>query len=473
MKKLLILAALLPMLALPNAAAPQDGGIASLRQTSKAFSSVAMKVSPSVVFIQVESQSEAPDERDLAGWPFQDDLFSRLFGDDFPGLARPAPKKPRHAISQGSGFVFASDRHAAFILTNNHVVENAQRIRIRFQDGQELDATLRGADPRTDVAVLKVAAPGLPALKWGDSSKLEVGEWVVAMGNPFGLSHSLTTGVVSAKGRTSLGINDYEDFIQTDAAINPGNSGGPLLNLDGEVVGMNTAIFSRSGGYMGVGFAIPSKLARAIADQLVARGRVVRGYVGLSVQPLTREVAEAMHLKHQRGVLVNEVQAGSPAHRAGIQPGDVLTSLDGTLLADGGHYRNQTALAQPGSKLLLGLVRNGHAMEIPVTVALLDEDAIQRAEAIRALGVAVRGLTPDEVRRTRVKTGVVVTSVTPQSLAALAGIAPGTLILEINRKAVGNPSEFSAALTEGSANGSVLLRIADNGHSRYVTLRWR
>jgi serine protease Do len=471
MKQLFVLAAQLPTLAQPAPATAQDGGIASLRQTSKAFSSVAARVSPSVVFIQVESQAEAGGNGD-PNWPFQDDLFGRLFGNDFPGLARPAPKKPRRDISQGSGFVFASEGNTAFILTNNHVVENAQRIRIRFQDGRELDATLQGADPRTDVTVLKVAARGLPALKRGDSSKLEVGEWVVAMGNPFGLSHTLTTGVVSAKGRTSLGINDYEDFIQTDAAINPGNSGGPLLNLDSVVVGMNTAIFSRSGGYMGVGFAITSKLARAIAEQLVARGRVVRGYVGLSVQPLTQEIAEAMRLKRMQGVLVNEVQAGSPAQRAGIRAGDVLTHLDGAPLSDGGHYRNQTALAQPGSKLVLGLVRNGHAIDIPVTVALLDEAAILRAEAVKALGVAVRALTPDEMRRARIQSGVVVTTVAPQSLAALAGIAPGTLVLEVNRKTVGSPAEFEAALAEGSDNGSVLLRVADNGRSRYVTLRW-
>ncbi|MFO7542949.1 MAG: Do family serine endopeptidase [Thiobacillus sp.] len=473
MKKFLLLAALLPWLPLPGAVTAQDGGIASLRQTSKAFSSVAAKVSPSVVFIQVESPSEAADARDPAGWPFQDDLFSRLFRDDFPGLTRPAPKKPRRDISQGSGFVFSADGNTVFILTNSHVVENAQRIRIRFQDGREFDATLQGADPRTDVAVLKIAARGLPVLKWGDSSKLEVGEWVVAMGNPFGLSHTLTTGVVSAKGRTSLGINDYEDFIQTDAAINPGNSGGPLLNLDGEVVGMNTAIFSRSGGYMGVGFAIPSKLVRAIADQLVARGRVVRGHVGLSVQPLTQEIAEALRLKRREGVLVNEVQAGSPAQRAGVQVGDVLLSLDGAPLSDGGHYRNQAALAKPGSKLVLGLMREGRTLDIPVTVALLDEEAILRAEANRALGVEVRGLSPEEARRTRIDSAVVVTSVAQKSLAALAGIVPGTLILEVNRKPVGNPVDFSAALAEGGTNGSVLLRIADNGRSRYVTLRWR
>ena len=473
MNKLLAIATLLPFLALPAGGMAADGGLESLRQTSKAFSAVAKQVAPAVAFIHVEGQAAARNAASPDGWPFQDDVFRRFFGDDFPGLSRPVPQKPRRTVGQGSGFVFSSQGDTSYLLTNNHVIEGAQRIRVRFQDGREFDASLQGADPRSDVAVLKIAARGLPALKWGDSARLEVGEWVVAMGNPFGLSHTLTTGVVSAKGRTSLGINDYEDFIQTDAAINPGNSGGPLLNLDGEVVGMNTAIFSRSGGYMGVGFAIPSNLTRTIAEQLVASGRVTRGYIGLTVQPLTREIAEALRLNHNQGALVNEVQAGSPAQRAGIREGDVLTRFDGTPLSDGGQYRNRAALARPGSTVTLALVREGRHLEIPVTVERLDEEAVLRAEATEALGVAVRELTPEETRRVRISKAVLVTAVAPQSPAARAGIAPGTLILEVNRKSVGNPVDFAAALAGSRANGSVLLRLADSGSSRYVTLRWR
>jgi serine protease Do len=472
MKKLFLITACLPLLFLPPVFAAQDGGIESLRQTGKAFSSVARKVSPSVVFIHVEGRS--PDAENGTGdWPFQDDLLRRFFGDDFPGLARPAPKKPRRAIGQGSGFVFSARGDTAYILTNSHVVEDAERIRVKLHDGREYDAALQGTDPRSDIAVLKVEARGLTALKWGDSAKLEVGEWVVAMGNPFGLSHTLTTGVVSAKGRTSLGINDYEDFIQTDAAINPGNSGGPLLNLDGEVVGVNTAIFSRSGGHMGVGFAIPSKLARTIAEQLLASGRVVRGYIGLTVQPLSMEIAEALQLTQTRGALVNEVQAGSPAEQAGLRAGDVLTHFDGSPLADGGQYRNRAAMAKPGSSVTLGLIRDGKPLQIAVKVRLLDEAAVQRAEAAAALGIAVRGLTPDETRRVRVAKAVVVTGVAPRSVAALAGIRPGTLIVEVNRRPVGNPEEFAAALAESADTGAALLRIADNGRSRQVNLRWR
>lgn len=447
----------------------QDGGIESLRQTGKAFSSVARKVAPSVVFIQVEERSQV-EER--GSWAFHEDIFRHFFGDDFQGFSRrEQPRQPRRAISQGSGFVFASRGDTAYILTNSHVVEDASSIRVKFQDGREFDARIKGMDPKSDVAVLEVTARGLPALKWGDSNRLEVGEWVVAMGNPFGLSHTLTTGVVSAKGRTSLGINDYEDFIQTDAAINPGNSGGPLVNLDAEVVGMNTAIFSRSGGYMGVGFAIPSNLARTIAEQLLTAGKVVRGYLGLAVQPLTRDMAEALSLKEMRGVLINQVSPDSPAQQAGIRAGDVLLNFDGQALDDIGHYRNRVALAQPDRTVRLELLRDGRPFTVQVRVGRLDETAAARAEAIQALGIAVRSLSVEEGRRLRPDAGVVVSSVEPGSLAAMAGMAPGTLILEVNHKPIATPTDFSAAL--GAAQGRVLLRIVDNGRSRYLTLRWR
>ncbi len=447
-----------------------DAGIERLRATGKAFSAVAKQASPSVVFIQVEGVDETAT---AAGeWPFQDDLFRRFFGDDFPALPRrPKQNTPRAVIGQGSGFVFADAQDKTYILTNSHVVENASRIRVKLRDGREFDARLKATDPKSDIAVLEIAARGLPTLKWADSSRLEVGEWVVALGNPFGLSHTLTVGVVSATGRTSLGINDYEDFIQTDAAINPGNSGGPLLNLDGEVVGMNTAIFSQSGGYMGVGFAIPSNLARAIADQIVANGGVVRGYIGLAVQPLSADLAEALHIEGGQGVLVNQVYPGSPAEQAGIRPGDVLTHFDGLALADGGHYRNQAAQAKPDSSVVLGLLRDGHRLQITVRVGRIDETAVQRAEAARAIGLGVRALSADESRRLRDARAVLVTSVARGSLAALANIRPGTLILEVNRKPVSTPEEFNAAL--GESDASALLRLLDNGGNRSITLRWR
>jgi serine protease Do len=463
-------ALLLGVLLVPGWTGAQDGGIERLRQTGKAFSSVAKRAAPGVVFVQVEGRAERGDVQQEV-WPFHDDLFRRFFGDEFPGLGRPAPKNQRRTIGQGSGFVFAADGDMTYIVTNNHVVANAERVRVKFQDGRELDARLQGADPKSDVAVLKVAARGLPALNWGDSSRLDVGEWVVALGNPFGLSNTLTTGVVSAKGRTSLGINDYEDFIQTDAAINPGNSGGPLLNLDSGVVGMNTAIFSKSGGYMGVGFAIPSNLVRAIAEQLATTGQVVRGYIGLTVQPLTPDMAEVLGLPEQHGVLVSQVNPDSPAEGAGLRVGDLITSFDGVQLTDGGHFRNRAALAVPGASVTLGLVRDGRRLDVPVRVGRLNEEGLQGPQAAQALGVSVRGLSPREARRLGLSKVVVVIAVEPQSVADLAGISPGTLVLEVNGRTVGSPAEFAAALAEG--RDGVALRILDGGPSRSLSLRWR
>ncbi len=457
------------LLAMPAAA---DNGIESLRQTGKAFSSVARKVAPAVVFIQVDTQVEREERQATDGWPFQDDLFRQFFGDDFPALGpRRAPGKPRRATSQGSGFVFSAQGDSRYILTNNHVVADAGRIRVKFQDGREYEAKLQGADPKSDVAVLKIEARGRPILAWGDAGRLEVGEWVVAMGNPFGLSQTLTTGVVSAKGRTSLGISDYEDFIQTDAAINPGNSGGPLLNLDGEVVGMNTAIFTRSGGYMGVGFAIPSNLARSIAEQLVRDGRVVRGYIGLAVQPLTQDLAQALGIKENTGVLVNRVNDGSPAEAAGIRPGDVLISLDGNALTEGGQYRNRAAQTQPGSRIKIGVIREGRPLELEVKVGRLDEEAAQGPEAAQVIGLTLRSLTPAERARVKSIRGVLVAAVAADSLAAQAGIVPGSLILEANKQAVSSPQEFAKVLE--SSQGAVLLRLLEMGRSRYISLRWR
>ena len=332
-----------------------DGAVENLRQTGKAFASVARTVSPSVVFIQVEikasaafTQFSSPFNEEL---PFGDDFFKRFFGDQFRGIPRtPRPNKPQdehRAVEQGSGFVIAAkDRllsDKTYILTNNHVVENTDKIRVRFQDGREFDAKITGRDPQSDIAVIEIKAGGIPALLMADSSKLEVGEWVIAIGNPFGLSHTLTVGVVSAKGRTSIGINDYEDFIQTDAAINPGNSGGLLLNLDGEVVGINTAIFSRSGGYMGVGFAIPSNLAKGIANQLIEHGDVTRGHLGIVVQQLTPDLAESFDIKTNQGILVAQVSKNSPAEKAGLHQGDIILNFQGD------PSKRCRQLSQPGS----------------------------------------------------------------------------------------------------------------------------
>ena len=319
-----------------------DGDAESLRQSSKAFSSVAKAVSPSVAYIQVEGESATQPPHPFMS-PFDEDFFERFFGEDFfekhypdqrPG--QQSPEHKRRMVSQGSGFIFKSESglltDKTYLMTNNHVVEGAENIRVKFLDGEEYDAEITGRDPQSDIAVIEIENSDRPALKLGDSSTLEVGEWVVAIGNPFGLSHTLTVGVVSAKGRTSLGINDYEDFIQTDAAINPGNSGGPLVNLEAEVIGMSTAIFTRNGGYMGIGFAIPINMAKEIANQLIDKGEVNRGYLGVYIQPLTPDLAEVFNTSQKQGILVADVNESSPAARAGLEVLDVgrrSSSLEG------------------------------------------------------------------------------------------------------------------------------------------------
>jgi len=314
------------LLASASVIATENEAFKTLRDSSRAFAKVAREVSPSVVFIQVEKIRST--NLQYFDSPFGNDFFERFFTEPFPRFEIPNTPKNKRSLSQGSGFIFAikdrllSDR--SFILTNNHVIEDANKIRVTLNSGVEFDAKVVGADPRSDIAVLSIDTIEVNTVTLGDSSALEVGEWVVAIGNPFGLNHSLTVGVVSAKGLTSLGITDYEDFIQTDAAINPGNSGGPLVNLYAEVIAMNTAIFTNNGGYMGVGFAISINLAKNIADQLINDGEVTRGYLGVVVQDLTKELAESFELDNYQGILIAQVAEDSPAEKAGLKEGDVI-----------------------------------------------------------------------------------------------------------------------------------------------------
>lgn len=479
---LLTLALLMPV----DLLAQQGNGVESLRQTSKAFAEVARKVSPSVVLIQVERETEVAQISpfgDGQQWPFGDDLFKRFFGDRFPDMPRfnaPGGKQPgrqRAVVGQGSGFVFAANNNKTYILTNNHVIEGNDKISVKFLDGREFEAKIKGTDPKSDIAVIEIEASGLPVVQIGDYSQLEVGEWVVAIGNPFGLSHTLTVGVVSAKGRTSLGINDYEDFIQTDAAINPGNSGGPLVNLDGEVIGMNTAIFSRSGGYMGIGFAIPINLAARIANQLIEKGEVERGYLGIMIQPLTADLAKSFDLKNDKGILIAQVTKNSPADKAGLKAGDVIVNYQGRPMSDTGDFRNQVALAQPGSKVEFDIIRDGKQRNISVKVDKLSDHkqaAQESSQASEKLGMVVQTITADLAKQLGIKAGkgVIVTEVAPGSVATMAGIGRGSVILEVNRKAVNTAAEFDQAI-KNSVNNKVLLLVRDDEVSRYVVLSWR
>jgi serine protease Do len=466
---------------MPLGAFAQNGSIESLKQTGKAFAEVSRKVSPSVVFIQVESVQKSQATPFEQGSPFNDELFRRFFGEGFRGFGNPGQPQQRKTMGQGSGFVFSLDKgllsSKAYILTNNHVVEGATRIRVTFKDGNEYDATVKGTDPKSDIAVLEIEASDIPTLNLGDSSKLEVGEWVVAIGNPFGLTHTLTAGVVSAKGRTSIGITDYEDFIQTDAAINPGNSGGPLVNLDGEVIGINTAIFSRSGGYMGVGFAIPINMAKGIAEQLLEGGEVTRGYLGIMIQNLTPDLAESFGVKHRDGILVAQVAEDSPAAEGGLMTGDLIVRYRGEKVNDVGSFRNRVSLTRPGTEAEIEIIRQGDSETLEVTIGELNAgeqvaQAKSSTQSTAKLGVSVQTITPELARQFDAKAGrgVVVTRVESGSLAAMAGIEVGTIIYEINRQRVTSAEQFKTLIDE--SEGRALLLIGRGEMTRFIVLDW-
>ena len=384
-------------------------------------------------------------------------------------------------MGQGSGFVFKIDSgllsKKTYILTNNHVVDHADKIRIKFQNGKEYDAKVTGTDPKSDVAVIEIKTNDIPALSIGDSSKLDVGEWVVAIGNPFGLSHTLTVGVVSAKGRTAIGINDYENFIQTDAAINPGNSGGPLVNLDGQVIGMNTAIFSRSGGSMGIGFAIPINLAKTIANQLIDKGVVVRGHLGVVIQPLTADLAKSFGIK-QEGILIAQVTEDSPAQKAGFKQGDIINTYQGRKVESIGTFRNQVALTPPDTKTELTILRDGKRKILDVKIGKQDKNmevASGPAQSSDELGMTVQTITPQLAEQFNIKpeTGIVVTEVQPYSIAAAAGIKTGSIILQANRKTVKNTAEFNHIIKDSNTSKSVVLLVLDDNYQRYIVLNWK
>jgi serine protease Do len=408
-------------------------------------------------------------------------ISSGFFGERFPGIPRQQQQPRRHrTVGQGSGFVFSHGKDffakKTYVLTNNHVVKDAERIRVKFKDGREFYAQIKGTDPKSDIAVLEIEKTEAPTLTLGDSSRLDVGEWVLAIGNPFGLSHTMTAGIVSAKGRTSLGISDYDDFIQTDAAINPGNSGGPLVNLDGEVVGINTAIFSRSGGYMGVGFAIPINMAKAIANQLLDKGEVRRGFLGIAIQPLTPELAESFGTEQQKGIVVAEVFEGPPADKAGLRQGDVIVKLTERDVEDIGDFRNRVSLTPPGSKVDLEIIRNGHSQVVEVAVGELAEQKIADSSTKTAedLGLTVQTLNSELAKSLGVSImqGVVVTSVSPGSISAMAGIDPGTVITQVDRKPVRSAAEFKKRVDEAGSKRQVLLLVSKDDMSRFVSLRW-
>jgi serine protease Do len=463
----------------PLSAAATDKAIQNLEQSGQAFASIARKISPAVVSLKVEkkvaSNSQAGNQDDSAN-PLNDEMLKRFFGDRLPeGLRhRQGPAQKHTVVGQGSGFIVSSD---GYILTNHHVVGDTTKVTVRFHDGRELVAKVVGSDSQSDVAVIKVDAKNLTILPLGDSTTTEVGEWVLASGAPFGLTQTLTAGIVSAVGRNSVGITNYENFIQTDAAINPGNSGGPLVNLRGEVIGINTAIFSKNGGSVGLGFAIPIDMAKQVYDQIISHGSVVRGYLGVRIQALNQDLADQFGLKDSHGVLVGDVQKGTPGEKAGLKQADVIVELDGKKIEEAAAFRNAIAMKAPGSKVNLTVVRDGQRVALAATLEKLPESgtvtAMESPKSSSPWGFSVQPLTSELAKKFgyAADSGVVITEVTPNSTASDAGLEPGMLVQQVNRQKVKTTDEFNNAARQEQETKSLLLLVSDGQSSKFVVLK--
>jgi serine protease Do len=433
------------------------------------FAPVIRPALPGVV--NISSSKVIKRSRNLPIAPFLNDPFFRqFFGNQFPQLQAPQTEREK---SLGSGVIVRPD---GIILTNNHVVAGASDIKVYLSDKRELPAKVIGTDPRTDIAVLKIDATGLPALKLGDSSKIEVGDVVFAIGDPFGVGETVTMGIVSAKGRSGFGIEHYENFIQTDAAINPGNSGGALINTRGQVIGINTAIITGSGGSNGIGFAIPVNMARNVMDQILEHGKVIRGYLGVVIQQVTPAIAKAFGLPQAEGALVADVSPGGPAAKAGLEKGDVILKLNGQPVSDYHDLSLRIAETPPGSVVHLEIFRNGKTRDVPATLAEFPEKTEQASTTEEQgglmQGVEVQTLNSDIAGQLGLPPntfGVVVTAVAPDSRAADAGLRRGDVIQEVNHRRVSNVADYQSALRAGG-NQAVLLLVNRGGTTLYMVI---
>ncbi len=426
--------------------------------TQQAFTSLVNKVTPSVVNISTISKKK------LVQPLFQ---FSPFFNDFFNG------NQPRYRrdTSLGSGFIINKE---GYILTNDHVVRDAETIKVKLSNDTTYTGKVVGSDPKTDIAVIKIdSKEPLPVAVLGDSSKLQVGQWAIAIGNPFGLDRTVTVGVVSATGRSNMGIETYEDFIQTDASINPGNSGGPLLNIHGEVVGINTAIVAAG---QGIGFAIPINMAKHVVEQLISKGSVSRGWLGVSIQPVTEEIAASFGLKKTAGALVNEVVAESPAIKAGIRQGDVIVAIDGKDVKDVSHLQRLVAALPVGKRVEVMVVRDGKALKLPLVIGSSESAAAKQVKPEAQAPTEWLGMSVEELpRELRMKglSGVIITEIDPEGLAAEAGLRQGDIIISINRKKVENLAGYAGIIAESDTKGSAVLLVKRGNASIYFVLKTR
>ena len=445
-----------------------------LTELSEALSDVATVATPSVVNISTMRVIKSPE-----GTPFEffdDPFFRRFFGDQYP---HPNVPRERKEQSLGSGVIVSEN---GYIVTNNHVIEKGEAIKVLLSDKRDFTAKLIGADPKTDIAVIKIEAQELSALPWGDSDKLKAGDITFAIGNPFGLNQTVTMGVISAVGRANVGIADYEDFIQTDAAINPGNSGGALLNVRGELIGINTAIVSRSGGYQGIGFAVPSNMARSVIESLIQHKKVVRGWLGVSIQEVTSDLAQEFGARDLRGAIVSGVVKGSPAEKAGIRQGDVILQYNGKLVQDTAHLRNMVSQTPVGTRVKVKLLRKKKETTVEAMIAELPKKTAEVVPGGRAgeressalAGTVVREVTPEIARRFGMgkdEKGGVIVKVAGDSRAFEAGLRPGDIVLQVNHADIVTLEDYNAAIGNLSNDEIVLLLVRRKGQDLFVTLR--
>lgn len=434
-----------------------------LSKMGNAMAEVVQAVRPSVVNIYTTKKIKRPG----IPFPFDDPFFRKFFDEEFSELLKP---REYTQTSLGSGVIVDS---AGYILTNYHVIKGADEIKVKLFDKRVFDGKVMGYDAKTDLAVIKIKAEGLRPIRWGDSDKLKVGETVIAIGNPYGLSLTVTSGIVSATGRANVGIADYEDFIQTDAAINPGNSGGPLVNVRGELVGINTAIFSTTGGYQGIGFAIPSNMAKIVMENLIKHKKVVRGWLGITVQDVDPDLAKASKMKEVKGAVITDVEENSPAKKAKLQRKDIIISYDGKEVEDSAHLRNLVVNTPPGKTVNMEIIRDGKSYTVPVTIE--EQPPEMKLSATESLlgGIYVENLTnklKSEYNIPKKINGVLVKHVEPDC-AAYGVLAKGDVIMEINNEKINSTADFQRVAKE--ANQQAIIWFYRNGRVSYITLKAR
>jgi len=455
--------------AVPLMAQPADNASKTSHAFSQPFIEAAKKAQPGVVSIKSKikkgaSQFWQRDEGQDEMGP--EDFWERFFGAPFNDR-RPRQSQSRYAY--GSGFLVSAD---GYILTNNHVVEKADAITVTLTEGKEYQAKRIGIDSSTDIAVLKIEANGLPFLSLADSSSVEVGEWVLAVGNPFGLQASVTAGIISAKGRSDLDIARVEQFFQTDAAINMGNSGGPLVNLHGDVIGMNTAIASNTGGHMGIGFAIPSNLLKDVLKELIEHGHLTRGYLGVALQRVDADIAAAVGLQKPQGALISEVLPGSPADKAGLQSGDVILELDGKPIETLGSFRSEITLMKPGQQITMKVRRDQKDITVKASISENPANETQGASIEDSFGLMLEPVTPELAKRYSLdtKTGLLIVQIDPDSQGYQAGLRAGHVILAVNGHSIGSVDEFAQIVQKAEVGNRLLLQVKVGPNIRFVPL---